>query len=122
MGIAHPILGSRGLNVALWGSGILGTMYSLEPVRLKKFPLFAAFCIVAVRGAVINAGFYAHATSAAYGVPTTVLACLRNDMRCLLSSSFFAVFGIVIGKFVGFLTIESALSIEYSSLHALLFL
>ena len=105
MGMAHPILGSRGLNVALWGSGILGTMYSLEPVRLKRFPLFAAFCIVAVRGAVINAGFYAHATSAAYGVPTSVLACLRNDMRCLLSSSFFAVFGIVIGKLISCLTI-----------------
>jgi len=97
MGLAHPILGSQGLNIALWGSGILGTMYSLEPVRLKKFPLLAAFCIVAVRGAVINAGFYAHAMSAAYGgVQTTLLGCLRNDMRCLLSSSFFAVFGIVI--------------------------
>lgn len=103
MGLAHPTLGSQGLNVALWGSGILGTMYSLEPVRLKKFPLLAAFCIVAVRGAVINAGFYAHAMSVAYGgVQTTVLGCLKSDMRCLLSSSFFAIFGIVIGKLVCF--------------------
>lgn len=98
LGISHPILGSQGLNVALWGSMILGTMYSMKPFRLKRFPLLAAFCIVAVRGAVINAGFFAHAMSAAYGNPMGVLACLQNDMKCFLSSMFFAVFGIVIGK------------------------
>lgn len=96
MGVASPTLGSQGLNVALWGSGILGTLYSLPPFRLKRFPILAAFCIVAVRGAVINAGFFAHALTAAYGVETTVLDCLRNNVRCFLSSLFFAVFGIVI--------------------------
>jgi homogentisate phytyltransferase/homogentisate geranylgeranyltransferase len=98
MGMAHPVLGSQGLNVALWASGILGTLYSLPHFRLKRFPLMAAFCIVAVRGAVINAGFFAHAKAAAFGVETSVLACLRTDVRCFLSSLFFAVFGIVIGE------------------------
>jgi 4-hydroxybenzoate polyprenyltransferase and related prenyltransferases len=88
MGMVPSTLGSQGLNVALWGSGILGTLYSLSPFRLKRFPLLAAFCIVAVRGAVINAGFFAHAMTAAYGVETTVLDCLRNNARCLLSSLF----------------------------------
>lgn len=96
MGVAHPVLGSQGLNVALWASGILGTLYSLPPFRLKRFPMMAAFCIVAVRGAVINAGFFAHAKAAAFGVESTVLGCLQNDVRCFLSSLFFAVFGIVI--------------------------
>eukprot|EP00557_Chaetoceros_sp_GSL56_P014381 CAMPEP_0176479088 /NCGR_PEP_ID=MMETSP0200_2-20121128/1550_1 /TAXON_ID=947934 /ORGANISM="Chaetoceros sp., Strain GSL56" /LENGTH=417 /DNA_ID=CAMNT_0017875103 /DNA_START=349 /DNA_END=1599 /DNA_ORIENTATION=+ len=96
MGMMSSTLGSQGLNVALWGSGILGTMYSLPPFRLKRFPLLAAFCIVAVRGAVINAGFFAHAMTAAYGIETTVLDCLRSNLRCLSSSLFFAVFGIVI--------------------------
>jgi homogentisate phytyltransferase/homogentisate geranylgeranyltransferase len=100
MGMVSSTPGSQGLNVALWGSGILGTMYSLPPFRLKRFPFLAAFCIVAVRGAVINAGFFAHAMTAAYGVETTVLDCLRSNMRCLLSSLFFAVFGIVIGELV----------------------
>lgn len=99
MGMMSSTLGSQGLNVALWGSGILGTMYSLPPFRLKRFPLLAAFCIVAVRGAVINAGFFAHAMTAAYGVETSVLDCLRSNVRCLLSSLFFAVFGIVIGEY-----------------------
>ena len=99
MGLSHPGLGSRGLNVALWGSMVLGTMYSLPPFRLKRFPLLAAVCIVAVRGTIINAGFFAHAKAAAFagtGVATTVIGCM-TDARCLFSCLFFAVFGIVIG-------------------------
>ncbi|EEC46573.1 predicted protein [Phaeodactylum tricornutum CCAP 1055/1] len=97
LGAANPVFSTQGLNVALWGSGILGTMYSLPPFRLKRFPLLAAFCIVAVRGAIINASFFAHAKAAAFGGSgVTVLNCLATDPRCYLSSIFFAVFGIVI--------------------------
>lgn len=97
MGVAHPVLGSQGLNVALWGSAILGTMYSLPPFRLKRFHLLAAFCIVAVRGTIINAGFFAHAQAASFGnSAATVIGCLLSDRKCFLSSLFFGVFGIVI--------------------------
>mmetsp|Transcript_32010 Transcript_32010/g.52887 ORF Transcript_32010/g.52887 Transcript_32010/m.52887 type:complete len:413 (-) Transcript_32010:86-1324(-) len=97
MGLANPMFGSQGLNLALWGSGILGTMYSLPPFRLKRFPLLAAFCIVAVRGTIINAGFFAHAKVAAFGSPVgSVLHYLVNDRACKLSSVFFGIFGIVI--------------------------
>ena len=101
IGAIHPVLGTQGLNIALWGSMILGTMYSLQPFRLKRFPLLAAFCIVAVRGTIINAGFYAHAKVAAFstiGASTTFMDCMMES-RCFLSSLFFAVFGVVIGKF-----------------------
>lgn len=97
MGVASPAYGSNGLNIALWGSAILGTMYSLPPFRLKRFPFLAAFCIVAVRGTIINAGFYAHAMSAAFGYPaTTVWTALQSDPKCFLSSLFFGIFGLVI--------------------------
>jgi homogentisate phytyltransferase/homogentisate geranylgeranyltransferase len=97
MGVSHPALSTNGLNVALWGSGLLGTMYSLPPFRLKRFPLLAAFCIVAVRGTIINAGFYAHAKVAAFGSQySSVLHYLLTDRTCMLSSLFFGVFGIVI--------------------------
>jgi len=96
MGQAHTLLGSQGLNVALWGSGILGTLYSLEPFRLKRFPLLAAFCIVAVRGTLINASFFAHAKAAAYESTGSVLHYLANDPKCRLSCLFFGVFGVVI--------------------------
>ena len=100
IGVAHPIYGSQGLNLALWGSGILGTMYSLPPFRLKRFPLLAAFCIVAVRGTVINVGFFAHAKRAAFGEHIgSVIHYLANDRACMLSSVFFGVFGIVVSNF-----------------------
>jgi len=83
--------------VALWGSCILGTLYSLPPFRLKRFPALAAFCIVAVRGSLINAGFFAHAKAAAFGKPfVSVLHTFLTERSCWLTNLFFGVFGIVI--------------------------
>jgi homogentisate phytyltransferase / homogentisate geranylgeranyltransferase len=39
---------------------ILGTAYSLPPIRLKRFSLMAAFCILAVRGFVVNIGLFTY--------------------------------------------------------------
>jgi homogentisate phytyltransferase / homogentisate geranylgeranyltransferase len=39
---------------------ILGTAYSAPPIRLKRFPLMAAFCILAVRGFVVNMGLFTY--------------------------------------------------------------
>jgi homogentisate phytyltransferase/homogentisate geranylgeranyltransferase len=98
-----PSHATGGLRFALHGSALLGTLYSLPPFRLKRFPLLAAMCIVAVRGTVINASFYAHALHAAFGgagaagaPAATVVGTLLADRRCLLSSLFYCVFGIVI--------------------------
>mmetsp|Transcript_1307 Transcript_1307/g.2164 ORF Transcript_1307/g.2164 Transcript_1307/m.2164 type:complete len:435 (-) Transcript_1307:519-1823(-) len=102
MSVCNPVLSTSGLQVALWGSFVLGTVYSLPPFRLKRHPLLAAFCIVAVRGTIINAGFYSHALSAAFSSTKEaaagfgVLHCLLNDWKCAFSSLFFGVFGIVI--------------------------
>jgi len=94
---AIPSLSTGGLSMALSVSAVLGTLYSLRPFRLKRFPVLAAFCIVAVRGAVINAGFFAHASVAAFGSShQTILHYLMTDPRCYLSSLYFAVFGVVI--------------------------
>lgn len=38
----------------------IGTAYSLPPLRLKRFPFWAALCIFGVRGVVVNLGFFAH--------------------------------------------------------------
>lgn len=61
---------AMGLGLA-WGQGkylfltvlisiAIGTLYSLPPIRLKRFPLWAAVCIFGVRGLVINLGLYLH--------------------------------------------------------------
>ncbi len=39
---------------------LIGTAYSLPPIRLKQFPLWAAFCILTVRGVVVNLGLWLH--------------------------------------------------------------
>lgn len=38
----------------------IGTAYSLPPVRLKRFPVWAALCIFGVRGAIVNLGLFLH--------------------------------------------------------------
>jgi homogentisate phytyltransferase/homogentisate geranylgeranyltransferase len=38
----------------------IGTAYSLPPIRLKRFPLWAALCIFFVRGVVVNLGLFFH--------------------------------------------------------------
>ncbi len=39
---------------------ILGTAYSLPPIRLKRYYFWAAFCIIAVRGIIVNLFLYIH--------------------------------------------------------------
>ena len=39
---------------------VIGTAYSLPPVRLKRFHFWAAFCIIAVRGFFVNVLLYLH--------------------------------------------------------------
>ncbi len=42
---------------------LLGTAYSLPPVRLKRFPFLASLCIFTVRGLVVNVGLFLHFNS-----------------------------------------------------------
>ncbi|MDJ0677552.1 MAG: homogentisate phytyltransferase [Calothrix sp. MO_167.B42] len=54
-GIQGPfLLGMVGISLAI------GTVYSLPPIRLKRFPFWAALCIFAVRGAIVNLGLFLH--------------------------------------------------------------
>jgi homogentisate phytyltransferase / homogentisate geranylgeranyltransferase len=39
---------------------LIGTAYSLPPIRLKRFPLYAALCIFVVRGLIVNLGIFQH--------------------------------------------------------------
>ncbi|WP_353930366.1 homogentisate phytyltransferase [Okeanomitos corallinicola TIOX110] len=48
------LLGMVGISL------IIGTAYSLPPVRLKQFPFWAALCIFSVRGTIVNLGLFLH--------------------------------------------------------------
>ncbi len=48
------------LAITVLASSMIGTVYSLPPIRLKRFPFWAALCIYSVRGLVINLGLFLH--------------------------------------------------------------
>jgi homogentisate phytyltransferase / homogentisate geranylgeranyltransferase len=48
------------LTLTVIASLLIGTAYSLPPIRLKQFPFWASLCIFVVRGVVINLGLFLH--------------------------------------------------------------
>ena len=82
--LAYPFDKGPLLAVTI-GSALLGTAYSLPPLRLKRFPVFAALCIIVVRGTLVNLGFYAHAAHALGGALLPARACV--------AALFFGLFG-----------------------------
>ena len=64
------VAGILALILSAWGgiwllatvgvSLLIGSAYSLPPIRLKRFPLWAAFCIFTVRGVIVNLGIFLH--------------------------------------------------------------
>ncbi|MGK7906559.1 MAG: homogentisate phytyltransferase [Synechococcus sp.] len=57
-GLAIAVLQNPYLFATVVVSSAIGTAYSLPPIRLKRFPFFASFCIYTVRGLVVNIGLY----------------------------------------------------------------
>jgi len=88
---AWPLLGT------LSGSAFLGTVYSLPPFRLKRYPLLAALCILVVRGSLVNLGFFFQAKIDILNesIPNIAVA-ISKFPESIYLAAFFAVFGIVI--------------------------
>jgi homogentisate phytyltransferase / homogentisate geranylgeranyltransferase len=60
LGIVVAAICSPWLLATVGISIVLGTAYSLPPIRLKRFSLLAAFCILVVRGLVVNIGLFTY--------------------------------------------------------------
>jgi homogentisate phytyltransferase/homogentisate geranylgeranyltransferase len=60
LAIILAFIGGFWLLITVGISLLIGTAYSLPPVRLKRFPLWAAFCIFTVRGVIVNLGLFRH--------------------------------------------------------------
>ncbi len=71
---------------------IIGTAYSLPPIRIKRFPLLAAFCIFTVRGFIVNLGLFLH-----FSQQLTGERFLNSSV--LLLSLFIIIFTIAIALF-----------------------
>lgn len=52
---------------------VIGTAYSLPPIRLKRYPFWASLCIFSVRGAIVNLGLFLH-FNPGLPIPTQVWA------------------------------------------------
>jgi len=90
--LALASLGGLWLLATVGTSLIIGTAYSLPPLRLKRFPFWASFCILAVRGAVVNLGLFLY-FSDRLGQPLVVPG------RVWALTAFILVFSIVIALF-----------------------
>lgn len=73
-------------------SMLIGTAYSVEPVRLKRYHFWAAFCIIVVRGLIVNLLLYLHFRTELGGT-----AALTTSIWLLTAIIF--VFGVIIAWF-----------------------
>lgn len=55
-----PLSQGAALMATVWTSLVIGTAYSLPPIRLKRFPFWASLCIFTVRGVIVNLGLFLH--------------------------------------------------------------
>lgn len=69
MAIAIALTQGRFLTATVGLSLLIGTAYSLPPVRLKRFPFWASLCIFSVRGIIVNLGLFLHIQEKLGGVP-----------------------------------------------------
>ncbi|NJK28872.1 MAG: homogentisate phytyltransferase [Acaryochloridaceae cyanobacterium CSU_3_4] len=60
LAVGLAVLQSYFLLLTVGLSLLIGTIYSIPPIRLKRFPFWAALCIFGVRGIVVNIGFFLH--------------------------------------------------------------
>ncbi len=80
------------LTATVLASLAIGTAYSVEPVRLKKYHFWAAFCIIVVRGLLVNLLLYLHFRTALGAGPQV------QGSVWLLTGIIF-VFGVIIAWF-----------------------
>lgn len=90
MGLA--VAGGPWLLATVGLSLIIGTAYSLPPVRLKRFPFWASVCILAVRGTIVNLGLFLH-FSDRLNLPPTIPG------RIWALTAFILLFSIAIALF-----------------------
>ena len=60
LAVILSLITSQWLFLTIAISLSIGTAYSLPPIRLKRFPFWAALCIFTVRGVIVNIGLFLH--------------------------------------------------------------
>lgn len=60
LGLVLSLIQGQFLLLTVISSLIIGTIYSMPPIRLKRFPFWASVCIFSVRGLIVNLGLFLH--------------------------------------------------------------
>jgi homogentisate phytyltransferase/homogentisate geranylgeranyltransferase len=105
----QSIYGTVALQRMIVLSALFGTLYSIPPFRLKRFPILASFCILLVRGIILHFGFYQHALTVAvsclYPKVVSTVDCgimpwkyinFFQVRKCIMLTAFFTIFSFVI--------------------------
>jgi len=80
------------LLITVLSSLLLGTIYSLPPFRLKRYYFWAAFCIIAVRGILVNIFLFLH-------LHTMVLGYYHLPLSIRLLTAAILIYSIIIALF-----------------------
>lgn len=70
----------------------IGTAYSLPPIRLKRFPFWAALCIFSVRGTIVNLGLFLHFSWVLQNNPSVPIAVWILTIFILVFTLAIAIF------------------------------
>lgn len=92
LAVASCFLYRPWLTLTVLASMLIGTAYSVEPVRLKKYHFWAAFCIIVVRGLIVNLLLYLH-------FRTSIGADASLPASVWLLTAVIFVFGVIIAWF-----------------------
>ena len=72
---------------------IIGSLYTIPPIRLKRYHFWAATAIALVRGPLINVGIYIHFYASRYGLP------INLSSKIALLTIFITTFSVGIAWF-----------------------
>lgn len=87
------------LLATVGSSLIIGTAYSLPPIRLKRFAFWASICILSVRGGIVNLGLYLHYQQRFLSAAWNDLSLLTIPAAVWVLTAFVVVFSIAIAIF-----------------------
>lgn len=89
---SYYLLAMVGISLAI------GTAYSLPPIRLKRFPFWAALCIFTVRGVIVNLGLFLHFSWVLIGKKTDFIPTITPTVWALTLFILVFTFAIAIFK------------------------
>ena len=100
------------LPITVLSSIAIGTAYSLEPIRLKRYHFWAAFCIIVVRGLIVNLVLFmhfAHSLSSDFSI-------VQVPPQVWLLTAIIFIFGVIIAWFKDLPDVEGDSEFEINTL------